>query len=262
MKKFFYIFLLSFCSLAFNAYASSGFLSDDIWYSKSSFGDGDSVYIHTAVWNESSESVSGTVQFFDKNVLLGKRDITIEKQSLKDVSILWKVTAGDHKISAKFTGDIASSTKDSLEAEDESIFIAKKLDTSSGDKALPSAVVKDKIGEVLPKSVAEPVSNSFASLDTFRTDTFEKLSSIYEDTNKKIEAFSNTITKEKGKSVPENSSVESTTSVSGVEKPLAYVELFLVGIAKFIFNQTVLFYVILALLSFVILRFIYRKIRR
>ncbi len=51
------------------------------------------------------------------------------------------------------------------------------------------------------------------------------------------------------------------SALSGTEKPIAYVELFLLNVASFIFKSAVAFYLVCAFLLFIIIRFIYKKIK-
>ena len=53
--------------------SNTGFVPGNIWYSKDPFEEGDKVKIYTFIFNPDSRELSGTVIFFDKTVLLGKK---------------------------------------------------------------------------------------------------------------------------------------------------------------------------------------------
>jgi hypothetical protein len=80
---------------------NTGFVSGNIWYSKDPFEEGDKVKIYTFVFNPDVRELSGSVIFFDKTTLLGKKDFTIPAKGADDVSIDWTVSTGDHSIFAK-----------------------------------------------------------------------------------------------------------------------------------------------------------------
>ena len=95
-------FVFSFISIH-KSYASldAGFVNSNIWYSQDNFTEGDKIKIYTVIFNPDSRQFSGTVSFFDKTVLLGKKNFSISGNGVNNVSIDWTVIAGDHTIFAK-----------------------------------------------------------------------------------------------------------------------------------------------------------------
>ena len=77
------------------------FIPENVWYSGGELKDGEVVNIHTAIWNGLDDKVVMKIDFYDKDTLLGARDLSIEPKDLSEVSISWRVTAGEHYISAK-----------------------------------------------------------------------------------------------------------------------------------------------------------------
>ncbi len=80
---------------------NTGFVQANLWYSKDPFEEGDKIKIYTFIFNPDARELSGIVVFFDKTVLLGKKEFTIPAKTANDVSIDWTVTAGDHTIFGK-----------------------------------------------------------------------------------------------------------------------------------------------------------------
>jgi hypothetical protein len=76
-----------------------------------------------------------------------------------------------------------------------------------------------------------------------------------EETRKEIDELEgrDSVTKEKVNS--EKKPLDAT------EKPIAYIKLFLLSVVGFIFGSKIVFYGLCATIVFLILRFIYRKIR-
>ena len=104
-KLFIYLFLILFLvPLTFTYGAetiNSGLIPGQIWYSSEELTEGQTVNIHTAIWNGEKNPVTTKVEFYDKNVILGFREVVISPQELKNISIPWKITAGDHEFLLK-----------------------------------------------------------------------------------------------------------------------------------------------------------------
>lgn len=264
MKKIFLIFsIIISISFSQTIYAEvlsgSGIVPGQIWYSKDSLIEGDTTLIHTAIWNDNDYSILTKIEFYDGSILLGGRSITVKSNELKDVSILWKVTAGDHNISAK----IASSLKDSNK---EKISLSRISSTSSknsvskivknGDGEVVSLTneIKDKVEEIVPQDVQVVVSRNINVLENFRLDNSKKISEFKDEAKSNIDL----IKKEKSDKV---SSSEANLGDS-IKGPLAYVKLFFFSILTFIFVNKFVFYLSLVFVVFLLLRFIYRKIKR
>jgi hypothetical protein len=108
MKKFKILFLVLLCFLSFGNKiifaqnpSTTGFIPSNIWYSKDPFEEGDKIKIYTLVFNSDKRELSGSVLFFDNNVLLGKKNFIAAPSSVAQVAINWNVNAGDHDIFAK-----------------------------------------------------------------------------------------------------------------------------------------------------------------
>jgi hypothetical protein len=275
MKKYFFIFaLLIFFGNSFFAYAATaqtgGFIPGEIWYSETQFKQGDSVKIHTAVWNGTDSALSAHVEFYDGETLLGSRDVTVDSQTLKDASITWKVTGGDHQISAKISSSSLTAngkkqevTLSNNSTKENHIFVTPTIKASDGSDLSSGDIVKKEmtkattaINNVLP-SVTKPVTSGLASIDDFRNNTALVITKNKEDTQKQIDVLNAKNTKEKAsKAVPNQKPLDAT------KKPIAYIKLFFLAVLSFVFGNKFIFYALCAVLLFLILRFLYRKIRR
>jgi hypothetical protein len=147
MKKYF-LFLLIILSMVITVpvYAvtldNSGFIPGQIWYSKAELVEGDTVNIHTAIWNGEKNPLSAKVEFYDKNVILGSRDVVLSPLELKDISVAWKITAGDHVISAKIISSLAT-----VSGVKEKIVLDRT--TTSDNRQFVSVVPKNQAGEIV-----------------------------------------------------------------------------------------------------------------
>lgn len=245
---------------------NSGFISGQIWYSQDTLKEGKTVNVHTAVWNGDDNQLSVKVEFYDKNVILGTRDLTISSYSLEDVFVPWKVTSGDHLISAKIIYSVfsISGKKETVslvknEVLGEKIFvpIENKVEDSSSDNKIENKIVEvgSQITEVLPPGITSSISDGFDTVEVLREKTLQDVTVIKnkaQDDLNIIKSDSPSISK----TLTEKNNVEYI-----VKKPIAYIKLFLFSILSFILGNKILFYGFSLIIIFYILRLIYRKIR-
>ncbi len=260
MKKYLLILIILFlyCNIQV-VYAVTvptvGFLPGQIWYSKEPLEVDDTIKIHTAVFNNSDKPVSTRVEFYDKSTILGARDIIVSALSLKDISVPWKVTAGDHDISAK----IVSSGNTSVTAVDHrSVSGIPGIDdshVSSGTiikKQLD--IAKTDLRSIIPPSVSTAARSNFNATDTFRMAVATNIATNKDVTEKRIDMLNTP------RSILENA--QSNKKLLDVtEKPIAYIKLFLLSIASLIFSTQIVFYGLILITVFLILRICYRRIR-
>lgn len=290
MKKYYISFIL--ISLVFipflfleAAVTTTGFVPGQIWYSKDPFVEGDTVKIYTALWNNEILPLSLKVEFYDKNIVLGTRSVIVPGLSLADVYVSWKVTSGDHSISAKITSStiVTSGKKEDVKVSNVSTgtdkrFVPVVIKTIEGKPATTSDVIKNEIdkatssiGDILPESVSVPVFQNVNAFDNFRANTFGKIVNNKNITKKVIEEIkkdesATTPTKTVGNKKEVPPKVEKSNEKVGIEqstkKPIAYLKLILLSVLSFIFGSKIVFYLLVILILFWIFRFIYRSIRK
>lgn len=260
MKKFLIvlIFIFSLWAPISHAEEITGIIPGQIWYSKDSLTEGETVKIYTAIWNNTKENLLAKVEFYDKNVILGVRELTILPDQVIGANVSWKVTSGDHIISAKIISSSINKNgvKNAIVLSRVSTPLDKKFVPAivtkiDGTPATSSDVVKSqidkasaKISEVIPDQVSQPVNSLLANIETFKDKTFQEIS------------ISKNQTKDKIKQLEENKGES-----NGTDKPIAYLKLFFLSIVYFIFSNKVFFYGAIALVIFLILRFVYLKLK-
>lgn len=254
--------------------SNTGFIPGQIWYSVDPLMEGDTVKIYTAVWNGDTNPLEATVEFYDKNVILGSRSVSVPKETTQNVSINWKVTSGDHVISAKIIGSkIIESGKShpvvlTRNATDEDrLFVPKVLEQLDGTPVTTNIALKSKLDEtkanisnILPDSISKPVSNTMGGLDSFRDETYTKIVALKGDTQKTIDNLNNPKNQVKPEQVKNTKNIE-TKSLGGADKPVAYVKLFLLSVVGFLFGSPFVFYIAIGVLIFLLIRSIYRKLK-
>lgn len=273
MRKVFviisFIFFSAFLAPVFADTSSiSGFIPGQIWYSKSELIEGDNVNIYTAVWNSGENPLSVKVEFYDKNVILGTREATLSPSELKSISVPWKVTLGDHVISAKIVSSVenVSGTKekvvlenDTTENDRKTVKVTISKDDGSVNSPAEDVVktqveaITGKIKDVIPESVSDSVSGTVGRLDDFRNESYVKVSDLKSNAKEEVKLLKdNNTTKD----------LKSDNQIKdAVDNPLAYVKLFLFSVATFILGSKLIFYALLVFLVFIILRAIYRGLR-
>ncbi|MEA3399468.1 MAG: hypothetical protein U9R00_03095 [Patescibacteria group bacterium] len=217
---------------------NTGFIPGSIWYSEEPLKAGQSVEIYTLVWNSNDVDLITDVEFYDKNVVLGSRNVIVPANSFKDVSIPWQVTAGDHIISAKILSDEVPIER--RQTPEDKKFVAQNKD-----------VVKNQIDEIstkVEKAIPPVVAEKLNIVEEFRK---EKSKLIEEEKIKTKERISEL-----------DSFTGETDGIEGTEKPIATVKLFLLKILGYIFSNKFIFWGVGILIAFIIIRFIFRKIRR
>ncbi len=106
-----YIFTILFLVLSFSVpvlYAeetplkNAGFVQGNIWYSKTPFFAGDKIRIYTIIFNGSTEDLTGSVEFLDNGVPIGKSSFAISGGGrVRDVWVDWTAKDGKHTITAR-----------------------------------------------------------------------------------------------------------------------------------------------------------------
>lgn len=248
---------------------NSGFIPGQIWYSSEELIEGQTVNVHTAVWNGEKNPITAKVQFYDKNVILGFREVTLNSLELKDVSIPWKITSGEHQISAKIISstinisgkkEIVNLNQAQTGTDRQSVPVVTK--DEKGNIITSNDIVKNqinktgsKINDILPDKVNDKVLNIFAKIEKFREASSLRLIENKKNTQEEI----NKIKKEE---LDKKEITNKKTNIEdGIRKPISYIKLVLLTILVFIFASRIVFYGLFILLLFFILRFLYRKIR-
>ncbi|MBI5139633.1 hypothetical protein HZA26_03440 [Candidatus Nomurabacteria bacterium] len=167
-----------------------GLIPGNIWYSKDPFEERDKIKIYTLVFNSDERELSGVISFFDKDVLLGKKNFKVAGASSKDLSIDWTATAGKHVIKAtiedtKFfisTGeyeDVYLTNRETIPSRrtvSKEIALTKQVEVKKETPENESNDVKIQnfILDTTPTFITEPVLKIIDKLESWRE---EKLTS-------------------------------------------------------------------------------------
>lgn len=274
-KKVGIVLLLMFALLPIKIHAqatNAGFVPGNIWYSQDPFEEGDRIKIYTLIFNPDPKELVGTVIFFDNNIFLGKKDFTALAKAVKDVSIDWAVTVGEHKIFGKIENSkfllsngkyeevylVENKTQESvrtvnkkasLKTSDLNANLSSIMD-SAGNAGLDSIKnIEKSIKEKIPDSVSKPLSLTTNTIEILRQD-------IGTTSEKKKREVKNEIEFLNKDQTPNGGYVEQ----SKLLKPFKYTELFFLTFASSVFNNKFIFYITLAFIIFFLLTYIWRSV--
>ena len=266
--------------------SNAGFIPENIWYSIDNFQEGDKVKIYTVVFNPDSRELSGTVVFFDNNVFFIKKDFVVMANSVKDVSVDWIATSGNHSVFAKIENAKFLISPGKYEevylAENEtsknSRFISKKpiiptptvtnADNTSNPNLNINSIVDTagtigqdsvkSIGKIIedntPDFISTPVTLTTNAVETFRQDTATTLKNQKTIVQKDIDKLN----------VDDKANLKktgSTLTTDDFTKPLKFTELFALALFSNIFDNKFIFYTLLILFVFLVLYYIFRRIK-
>jgi hypothetical protein len=244
---------------------NAGFVPQNIWYSEDPFTEGDKIKIYTLIFNPDTRSFSGTVDFFDNSTLLGTKDFSIAATSAKDVYINWTVTAGDHEIfgqieNAKFLNSDSTYTNASItdnKTSTSSRTVASKIVAQNINNGINSVNgefnstvnsiqnIGNTAEKFVPKAAVQAGTTITNTLDGWRGNTSTTLQSAQLQTKNTLNTLS---------------SSKNTTNTNAFQKPFTYVKWLVLTILAAIFKYKLLFYGILIVIIFWILRYIWSLI--
>lgn len=99
------------------------------------------------------------------------------------------------------------------------------------------------------KEAQDVFTTWFKSSEVFRLDTYKQIVVEKNQTEKDIA------------SMEKANVVKNAKILDATEKPIAYIKFYFLVVFAFVFGSKNLFYIVAAFLAFIILRFLYRKIR-
>ena len=270
------LFLLTISGLrSQTATTNAGFVSsNNIWYSIDPFEEGQNVGIYTLVFNPDSRELSGTVVFFDSSTVLGTKDFKVPANGVEEIHINWRATAGTHTIfgrienarflisSGKYEDAYLSQNETSKSSRTVLEKVVQKTNEESTDSNSNSALSSntDNISSGLIQKIEKVVKEKTPD---FVSKPINATSNAIEKVGNNISTSSETKKKEISKEIKDSATIKTsdkTAESKKILKPLKYMELFFYTLLSFIFSNKIIFYGILLLILFFIIRFIWHKI--
>lgn len=248
--------------------SNAGFTQGNIWYSKDPFFAGDVVTVHTIVYNSSVEDISGTVEFYDSDVLLGKIPFNIKPSGgYKNVSMEWKVNVGYHKIFAIIkapqimrNGKLDPIALDYYKTNESERFIKANINKVESATTTVANYFDEKINfakeyaeDNLPAPITKSASAAANSIETIRIASKAWVDKKGAEVNKKIVKLKEDEAKKSA--IGEKAS---NFTVASLDKPFNYMYALALSAVSSIFDSKLLFYGALLGILFLLIRFIKR----
>jgi hypothetical protein len=276
-KTSFIIFLLViFCGLPITQVHASqvGFVDKPIWYSTDKWVEGDTVTISTLVVNSESTALYAKVQFYDGTKVLGEKVVTIASKDAVIISLPWKVTLGEHSISAKIVapslvdkaGKKTTITPSLSETSKDTFFVSKKViantATTTGDSGAISEIDKavEYIKDKTPAGVSESASGILATTESVRENwqiSLEDKKTTQQQTVDEMNKTEQDRLDAKQSADPERyikNLTDSSKGESPLKKPISYILIFLYSILLFIIKNSLIFYGVVVILAILIIK--------
>lgn len=215
--------------------ATTGFSTSEVQFSSSSIIQDKEIEISIGFINYEDKKLTGKINFYNKDILLGSRDLELDSKQSGEYSIVWKASLGEHSFIAraenlKISGSNVTILGPSTEPKDllvgfKSSSVAEKLRERGGFSSVVAGIIDET------KSFFTPI---IQSLDEWRDSKINPL----------------IVTKERVDS--EKEAIE-----EGKIKPLLVVHSIVLFILIFIVTYKVVFFgLVILLLIWVLVRFV------
>ncbi|MBI5134128.1 MAG: hypothetical protein HZA81_01965 [Candidatus Taylorbacteria bacterium] len=175
--------LVSLCPLSLLGATGVGFVKSPLWFSKSSFAEGETVKIFTALQNSSDSDLRGRMVFYSDGKEIGSSSFSILSGNSEVIWSKFSAEAGSHRFSAKIVGGTLEgddgSTEPVAESATEAIEIAvlprpadapkKDYVASATDWLIErSAAVESEEAETAPSEVSDLIAKIDAKNSTVK----------------------------------------------------------------------------------------------
>lgn len=265
----------------------AGFSKDQIWFSKDPFFAGDNILISTLIYNSSEYRMEGSVILKDGTSTVQKRTFAIEKGDAQVINFPWLATSGTHNFSALIernefitgTSSLTASPITTSETAKVRRFAdydlnnngvgdsteptpAKKLPTSSPLTlpVNPIKTVEQTIVDKTPEPVASVAIPVIGGVESLRMDQAGKSAKNLDYAEGAITArlgvTTQALQKDKGGRSAAGWSLVKDGVVSGkvFRTPFDYIKLFLALVTHFITTNPYIFYILLTLVFYKLIR--------
>lgn len=237
------------------------------------------VTLSTVFHNAESRQIVGVMVFYDGDIILGRKPLSIAPGAVGAANVTFKIAPGKHAFSARMSNLSETTSMGTsmplvlplskaeipevvVPAGPEKFFSAQattaKTATSGGESAILKQIDKLEASalSVLPDSLKESVSDTASGVDDWRSDTASSFTAAKTDAKKASDA----IAKEKAKEIKQSGKV--SASIKYVDGPLASLKLMFFSMLALFFGSRVIFYILGTLIAYVVIRAILRRLYR
>jgi hypothetical protein len=257
------IFIVGILFVQTNVYAemvkNSGFTSSSILVTNDTPIVGETVRLSIPIYNETKGVVSATVRLYENDKKIAEKTIVLKTGEFSGFSTEWKAVSGDHNFEIKLEDtflQLPKSTKNIVVLENRYAKVLVKTQGSDNNQA------QDESGLLKEYTVVseEQKSPMESGIDSYRQDF------LY-DAEIKI----NSIRQDISESVKQNTEYEKRLNElrdtlpradGSLLTPIQYVYAWTLGALAYVLSNAYMFYGLIALVLFLVLRFIIRRVRR
>jgi hypothetical protein len=254
----------------------AGFVPGSLWYVNKDVKVGNTIPIFVALFNNEGTTISGKVDFFVDEKVIGTKDFSLSPNQVSGVSVGWNVTEGSHTLSAKIyktkkhnesgvTEETVLSFEQSLS---EKLTVEKSLNEKLGEKRnLIAGNITDRIVEKTPGVV----NDTILAVDNVRKDFAEKIQNKKDSLEKEIKNSEMVVEKKSDSNLTAGGKKSNTKeavkkeSLGETHKDDSFsknLQLASVIAADFVFKNPFFFYFSLFLILFLAIRFFVSYMRR
>ncbi len=237
--------LVPFAAMAEGTSTRTGFVDGPVWFSEESLKVDQTVKIYTAIFNGEDTKLTLKVDFIDGTTALSSKEVFVSPNETKTVSTDWKVSLGSHNVYA-----VIASPK----VDGENVLLQRSKTDSvkfSVTKEVPGSVVKNAL------------TGKFGDIFSGEGDFMEKADSWFKMNFKKSEEFrEKTLEKIKASKEKVAKSREDQKDAKTRDKIVLSGHFYGLAFVGFIFSVSVVFYICFVILIYLVLRTIWRILRR
>ncbi len=177
---------------------AAGFAKQSLFLSQSAVYEGQTVFIYAVVTDDKPTYFNGELRFSDEKELIGSVPVSLEPGHASTLSVPWKPSAGEYKITAALVtsdGKPAESQEATFYVNGASsspratgidpLSIKPKTEKAKASPVDSSAPILNTIGRVSP-AFADALAPTFFSVDTFRKERAKSLDQGSEWSKKEI----------------------------------------------------------------------------
>lgn len=239
------IFCLPFALSAQGFSPRTGFVEGAIWFSEESLVLGESVKIYTPVFNGEDSRLTVKVDFVNNSEVFSSKEVLIYPNETKTVSSDWKVDPGSHNIFAKISE--ATLGEESITLEN--------LNTES---------IKFSVTQASPGSVSKnPLFSKFSGVLEGEGSLMDKIDRWFKLNFTKSEEWRESSLGKLNESRDKlKVEIQSQRETESKAKVFSVLHLWILHAIIFIFSVSVVFYLLAVVVSYILLRFIWRILRR
>ena len=239
--------------------ATFGFPRQPLWVSATTAREGDNITMYAAVYNATGDGMKGTVSFLSDGTVFDTKDVDLAAGGSSLITSSWSAKQGSHSLSAAFASGTEKDSTDKIIVTVSAPIPPPPATPSVVQQTISqtTAIVQNLATSSSPVAkVANAVLNQTENLRTAGANFFEPYAHSTAGTSA-VQNSKATTTLSKGFTAPASKSTVDTSSSllnTGIQTAAAA--------ALYAFNTKWLFYFLLILLLFLILRGLKRWVNR